>query len=140
MEFVPISLLFYVLVFWRGVRDFSSLASNRTCAPCTGRQGLQHWTAREVPSASFKWSSKTRVTFYWSEQVLKPAQLHEERKEALPLGQRSGRVTLKKACVMGDTDAGILGNCLLYLLTQFTFWPHTEYTHHHLSPWLITQP
>ena len=82
----------------------------------------------------------TGVTFYWSKQVVKPAQLHEEREEALPLGERSGRVTLKKACAMGDTDAGILGNCLLYLLTQFTFWPHTKYTHHHLSPWLITQP
>ena len=140
LEFVTIWLLFYVLVFWRGMWGFSSLTSNRTC---TGRQSFQLWTARAAPVRAFKWIYKTcvpAVTFYWSKQIMKPAQLQEERKEALSLGERSGRVTLKKACAMGDADAGIWGNCLLCCLTQCTFWPHTKYTHHHLSPWLITQP
>ena len=49
-EFVTISLLFYVLVFWpRGMWDLSSLTRDRTCTPCIGRRSLNHWNAREVP-------------------------------------------------------------------------------------------
>ena len=50
IEFVTISLLFYVLVFWpQGMWDLSSLTRDQTCTPCIGRQSLNHWTAREVP-------------------------------------------------------------------------------------------
>ena len=43
--------LFFFLVFWpRGIWDLSSLTRDRTHAPCIGRQRLNHWTTREVPS------------------------------------------------------------------------------------------
>ena len=46
--------LFDVLVLWpRGVWDLSSLTRARTCTPCIGRQSLNHWTARVVPSQEF---------------------------------------------------------------------------------------
>ena len=46
--------LFNVLVLRpRGVWDLSSLTRARTCAPCIGRQSLNHWTARAVPSQDF---------------------------------------------------------------------------------------
>ena len=49
-ELVTILLLFYALVFWPvGMWDLSSPTKDRTCTPCTGRQRLNHWTAREVP-------------------------------------------------------------------------------------------
>ena len=50
-EFVTILLLRYVFwFFWpRGMWDLSSL----TCTPCTRRQSLNHWTAREVPDWTF---------------------------------------------------------------------------------------
>ena len=50
IEFVTVLLLFSVLVFqpW-GMWDFSSWTRDWTPAPCTGRQGLNHWTARTVP-------------------------------------------------------------------------------------------
>ena len=51
IEFVTILLLFYVLVFWpRGMWDRSSPTRHRTCTPCIGRQSLNHWTPRDVPS------------------------------------------------------------------------------------------
>ena len=50
IEFVKISLLFYVLFFWlRGMWDLSSPTWDWTCTPCTGRWSFNHWTAREVP-------------------------------------------------------------------------------------------
>ena len=50
IEFVTILLLFYVLFFWpRGMWDLSSPIGDRTHTPCIGKQGLIHWTAREVP-------------------------------------------------------------------------------------------
>ena len=50
IEFVTVLLLFYVLVVWlQGMWDLSSLTRDPTCTPCPGRQGLNHWTAREVP-------------------------------------------------------------------------------------------
>ena len=53
IEFVTILLLFYVLVFWsRGMWDLSSPTRDRTRTPCIGRQSLNHWTAREVPTSS----------------------------------------------------------------------------------------
>ena len=50
---VTILFLFYVLAFgpW-GTRDLSSPTRDRTRTPCFGRQSLNHWTAREVPSFS----------------------------------------------------------------------------------------
>ena len=54
IEFVTILLLFYVLVFWsQGMWDLSSPTRDRTHTPCIGRQSLNHWTAREVPSLWF---------------------------------------------------------------------------------------
>ena len=54
IEFVTISLLFYVLGFWPwGMWDLSSLARDWTCIPCIGRWSLNHWTARKVPGASW---------------------------------------------------------------------------------------
>ena len=42
-----------VLVLWPwGVWDLSSRTRDRTHAPCTGRQSLNHWTSREVSSVS----------------------------------------------------------------------------------------
>ena len=55
IEFVTILFLFYVLFFcsW-GMWDLRSLTRYQTCTPCTGRRGLNHWTAREVPSLVIK--------------------------------------------------------------------------------------
>ena len=54
VEFVTILLLFYVLVFWPlGMWDLSSPARDWTRITCTGRQSLNHWTAREVPTLTF---------------------------------------------------------------------------------------
>ena len=54
IEFVTVLLLFYVLVFWpRGMWDPSFPTRDRTCTPCIGRRGLNHWTAREVPTCQF---------------------------------------------------------------------------------------
>ena len=54
IEFVTILLLFYVLIFGpRGMWDLSSWTRDRTRTPCIGRQSLNHWTAREVPSFPF---------------------------------------------------------------------------------------
>ena len=54
IEFVTISLLLYVLVFWpRGMWALSSPTRDQTRIPCIGRQSLNHWTAREVPPALF---------------------------------------------------------------------------------------
>ena len=51
IEFVPILLLFYVLVscLW-GMWDLSFKTRDRTCTPCTGRQNLNCWTTRKVPT------------------------------------------------------------------------------------------
>ena len=50
IEFVTILPLFHVLAFWpRGMWEPSSLTRDGTRTPCTGRQSLSHWTAREVP-------------------------------------------------------------------------------------------
>lgn len=39
------------MVFWpRGMWDLSFLTRDRTCTPCIGRQNLNHWTVREVPT------------------------------------------------------------------------------------------
>ena len=51
IEFVTILLLFYVFGFWpQGTWDLISLIRDRTPAPCIGRQSLNHWTTREVPT------------------------------------------------------------------------------------------
>ena len=51
VEFVPILLLFYVLILGglQGMWDLSSLTRDQTCTPCLGRQSLNHWTTRELP-------------------------------------------------------------------------------------------
>ena len=54
-----ILLLFHVLAFWpQGMWDFSSLTRDWACTPWIGRQNLNHWTAREGPSASLCYSRK----------------------------------------------------------------------------------
>ena len=54
IECVTVLLLFYVLVFWpQGMWDLSSLTRDQTCTPFIGRQSLNHWTAREVPTMLF---------------------------------------------------------------------------------------
>ena len=53
-EFVTTLLLFYVLVFWpRGMWDLGSLTRDLTHTPCTGRQSLNHWTTRKIPTYNF---------------------------------------------------------------------------------------
>ena len=47
-------IFFNVLVFWPlGMWHLSSLTKDWNCPPCTGRQSLNHWTAREVPPPWF---------------------------------------------------------------------------------------
>ena len=63
IEFVTILLLFYVLIFWpRGMWDLSSPTRDRTPTPCTGRQSLNHWTAREVPATGVLYLCSSRLT------------------------------------------------------------------------------
>ena len=68
-------LLFYVLIFWlQGMWDLSSPTRGETCIPCTGKQSLNHWTAREVPHViildSFKiyWKSWPLSSLIWQFQ------------------------------------------------------------------------
>ena len=57
IEFLTISFLFYVLVFWpQGMWDFSSPTRYWTCTPCIGSQSLKHWTTRKVPRVKIKLS------------------------------------------------------------------------------------
>ena len=37
----------------RGMWDLCSLTKDRTCTPCTGGVGLNHWTARRVQLQRF---------------------------------------------------------------------------------------
>ena len=51
IEFVTILLLFCVLVLWLlDMWDLRSLTRDQTLIPCTGKQGLNHWTMREIPT------------------------------------------------------------------------------------------
>ena len=51
IEFVTILFLCYGLFFWPGsMLDLSPPTRDWTHTTCTGRQSLNHWTAREVPS------------------------------------------------------------------------------------------
>ena len=54
IEFVPISLLLYVLIFFlpQGTWGPSSLIKDRIHT-CLGRWSSNHWTSREVPSPIF---------------------------------------------------------------------------------------
>ena len=46
--------LFYVFLSWpQGLWDLNSPTRDQTHTPCIGRCGLNHWTAREVPSQPF---------------------------------------------------------------------------------------
>ena len=48
IEFVTVLLLF---MFWpRGMYNLSSPTRDQTCFLCIGRQSLNHWTTREVPT------------------------------------------------------------------------------------------
>ena len=53
-DFATVLLLFHVLVFWpQGIWGLSSLTRNlSTYTPYTGRQSLNHWTTKEVPTFS----------------------------------------------------------------------------------------
>ena len=56
--------------FWlRGMWGLCSLTRDRTCIPCIGRQSLNHWITREVPSylfSSLKFSpSPFHLTVCW---------------------------------------------------------------------------
>ena len=54
VEFVTILLLFYGLVLWpRGMWDFSSPVRYWTRTPCIERQSLNHRTTREVLGSTF---------------------------------------------------------------------------------------
>ena len=54
IEFLPILLLFYVLVFWpQDMWDLGSLTRDQTHTPCTGRRGPDPWTTGESPSLPF---------------------------------------------------------------------------------------
>ena len=49
VELLQQCFCFLIWGFWPRDRwDLSSLTWNWTCAPCTGRRSLNHWTAREV--------------------------------------------------------------------------------------------
>ena len=61
IELVTTLLLFYISVFWPwGMWDLSSITRDWTCAPCFGRQNLNHWTIREVlwRDFFFNWLSR----------------------------------------------------------------------------------
>ena len=63
IEFVTILFLFYVLVFWLwGTWDLSFLTRNWTFTLCVGRQSLNHWMAREVPSLGFNERLRVNVS------------------------------------------------------------------------------
>ena len=50
IEFITITSLFYILVFWaQGMWDLSSMTRNWTHSPSIERWNLKHWTTREVP-------------------------------------------------------------------------------------------
>ena len=52
IEYIIIFLLFYVLVFWPlGMWDLASLTEDWICSQGIRTGSLNHWTAREVPSA-----------------------------------------------------------------------------------------
>ena len=60
--------LFYVLVFWpQGMWDLSSPTRNWTGTPCIGRQSLNHWTAREVPTTHTDWPCLQNSSGQWSQ-------------------------------------------------------------------------
>ena len=45
---------FCFMVFWpRGMWDLGSLTRDPTHMPCTGRQSLNHWTTRKIPTYNF---------------------------------------------------------------------------------------
>ena len=47
-----------------GIWDLSSPTRDQTCIPCIGRQILNHWTTREVPSMrTFKKLSSNILSF-----------------------------------------------------------------------------
>ena len=74
IEFVTISLQFYILAFCLGGPwGPSSPARDQTCNFCIGRQSLNHWTAREVPMAFFLFLDnvlvKTASNFYKASNV-----------------------------------------------------------------------
>ena len=51
IEFVTILLLFCVLVLWLpDMWDLRSLTRDQILITCTGKQGLNHWTMREIPT------------------------------------------------------------------------------------------
>ena len=61
IEFVTILLLLcFGFLATRHMWDLSSPTRDRTRTPCTGRQSLNHWTAREVPWANMILSWKLK--------------------------------------------------------------------------------
>ena len=51
IEFVTVLLLLYALVFWPcGMWDLSASTKDQTHIPCLGRQSLNPWITRDVPS------------------------------------------------------------------------------------------
>ena len=57
---------FMFSVFWlRGMWDLNSLTRDQTCTPCIGRQGLNHWTTREVPSDILNSSMLNKYQFQY---------------------------------------------------------------------------
>ena len=77
IEFVVVLLLLYVLGFWlQGIWDLGSLTRGLTHIPNIGRQSLNHWTAREVPTviinklANVRGETKSDVVFSKYEVVL----------------------------------------------------------------------
>ena len=56
-----IASVIYVLIFWLwGLWDLISLTKGPTLIPCFGRQSLNHWTAREVPSLTHSLSANSK--------------------------------------------------------------------------------
>ena len=69
---------FFFLDFWpQGMWDFISSNSDQTWTPCIQRQGVNHWTTREVPqllfltSGFFFFSCKLNFIFFFHPELLR---------------------------------------------------------------------
>ena len=64
IEFVTVSFVFYVLLFWpQGIWELSSSTKDRTHTPCVGRQSLSHWPTRGDPQKIKSEGRKTHSAY-----------------------------------------------------------------------------
>ena len=86
IKFVTILLLFNFGIFGpEACGDLTSPTSDQQCTPCIGRQSLNHWITREVPSLvhfllSSMWSESAMTPTTW----LKPLFSQPPRNSSVP--------------------------------------------------------